>query len=143
MVKTRFRRGLLVGLVLIFIAAGALARQLYLRPQPLLGFVSSNGRLEAEEIDIATKFQGRIAEVLVDEGDTVQAGQVMARMDTQALEAQLHEAEAQVRQMQRKQSAAKALVSQRESHYALAKKDFARSSTLYEDEMLPFADRRS
>ena len=47
-----------------------------------VGIVSGNGRIEADEIDIATKFAGRVAEVLVDEGSTVAAGQVVARMDT-------------------------------------------------------------
>ena len=35
------------------------------------------------EIDIDTKFAGRIAEMLADQGDMVKAGQVVARMDTQ------------------------------------------------------------
>ena len=38
----------------------------------------------------------RIAEVLVDEGDSVKSGQVVARMDTSSLNAQVREAEAQV-----------------------------------------------
>ncbi len=41
-----------------------------------------NGRLEADPIDIATKFAGRIAELRADEGDRVAAGQVVAVMDT-------------------------------------------------------------
>lgn len=137
MTKILLKRGLLAGVAVALVTAGAIGRQRYLRPDPLIGFVSGNGRLEAIEIDIATKFAGRVAAVVVDEGDAVRAGQVLARMDTQALEAQLREAEAQVRQIQRKQWAARALVAQRESQYALAKKDFARSSALYEDDILP------
>jgi len=34
-----------------------------------VGIVFDNGRIEADEIDIETKFAGRIAEMLVDEGD--------------------------------------------------------------------------
>ena len=34
---------------------------------------------------ITTKFAGKIQEVLVREGDTVDAGQVVARMDTRSL----------------------------------------------------------
>jgi len=44
--------------------------------------VASNGRMEATEIDIATRYERRIKQVLVREGDTVNAGQVVARMDT-------------------------------------------------------------
>ena len=58
---------------------------------------AANGRLEAEQVEIATKYAGRIAVVLAKEGDTVQAGQVLARMDTAELEAQLQSAKAQVR----------------------------------------------
>jgi len=42
----------------------------------------ANGRLEAEQVQIATKYAGRIAEVLAREGDMVDAGQIVARMDT-------------------------------------------------------------
>ena len=38
-----------------------------------LGIVSGNGRIEADEIDIDTKFAGRIAEMFADEGDMVKA----------------------------------------------------------------------
>src|SRR5215831_7195062 len=51
------------------------------------GFAYGNGRTEADEIDIETKFAGRIAVILVDEGDTVKAGQILARMDVRDLEA--------------------------------------------------------
>ena len=51
------------------------------------GFARGNGRIEAVEIDIATKTPGRIREILVNEGDFVAAGQVLARMDTEQLQA--------------------------------------------------------
>ena len=47
------------------------------------------GRLEADPIDIATKFAGRIFQLKVDEGDMVSAGQVVAVMDTRDLAASL------------------------------------------------------
>lgn len=64
------------------------------------GFAGGNGRLEANELYIASKYPGRIKEVLVKEGDTVNAGQVVARMDTEELEAQLAQALAQIQQAQ-------------------------------------------
>ena len=63
-------------------------------------FAVGNGRIEATEIDIATKTAGRIKEILVNDGDVVAADQVVARMDTQTLEAELRQAQAQVRQAQ-------------------------------------------
>ena len=58
------------------------------------GFVSGNGRIEATEIDVATKLPGRIEDILVREGDFVTAGQPLARMQLDTLDAQRAEAEA-------------------------------------------------
>ncbi|KAH2823828.1 hypothetical protein KXV85_001399, partial [Aspergillus fumigatus] len=58
--------------------------------------VDASDRIEAVEIDIATKTPGRIREILVNEGDFVSAGQVLARMDTEQLQAQRRQAEAQL-----------------------------------------------
>ena len=63
----------------------------FFRPAKLPdGFAASNGRIEATEIDIATKLAERIKDELVDEGDFVTAGDVVANMDTDVLEAQLN-----------------------------------------------------
>jgi HlyD family secretion protein len=45
------------------------------------GIVSINGRLEATQVDIATKIAGRVIEIVPQEGDMVSAGQVVARLD--------------------------------------------------------------
>jgi HlyD family secretion protein len=74
-----------------------------------------NGRIEATEVDVAAKIPGRIREILVDEGDLVAAGQVLAQMDTATLEAQRMEAEAQVEQGLARVDTAQSAVLQRES----------------------------
>jgi HlyD family secretion protein len=84
-------------------------------PKLPAGFASGNGRIEATEYDIATKHPGRIATVSVREGDMVEAGQVLAAMDTRDLEADLHEAEAQAAQARQDRRRAVATVTQRES----------------------------
>ncbi|MFA6162593.1 MAG: HlyD family efflux transporter periplasmic adaptor subunit [Methylobacter sp.] len=92
-----------------------------LRPSGLpAGIVSGNGRIEATEIDIATKTPGRIVEILAREGDFVKAGVVLARMDTQVLLAQQAEAQAQVRQAENAYLATKSIVTQRESEHNAA-----------------------
>lgn len=78
-------------------------------------FATSNGRIEAIEYDIATKQPGRIVEVLVAEGDMVESGQVLVRMDTAELESDLRQAEAELRQAREDKNQALAAVSQRES----------------------------
>jgi len=78
------------------------------------GLISGSGRIESEQVDVSAKSPGRLQEVLVQEGDLVAAGQVLARVDTsdlQALrakqiadmtvaEAAMHEAKATVEQRQ-------------------------------------------
>lgn len=58
--------------------------------------IEASGTIEAEEVVIASEFGGRVKEVLVDEGDEVQAGQALIRLDTDLLAAQMGEAEAAI-----------------------------------------------
>ncbi|APT32837.1 YhiI [Methylobacterium phyllosphaerae] len=92
---------LTAAIVLLLLAGGGYGWWKAHRPLLPPGFASGNGRLEANVIDIETKFAGRIARLLVEEGDLVRAGQVVAVMDTRDLEAQLSQAEAQIRQAQK------------------------------------------
>jgi HlyD family secretion protein len=94
------------------------------------GIASGNGRLEADEIDIDTKFAGRIAEILADEGDLVKAGQVVARMDTQDLAASLKKAEAQVKEAQKAIDEARDNVAQSTSQVTLATQEMGRTADL-------------
>lgn len=84
------------------------------------GFVSGNGRIEATEISIATKTGGRVAEIRVNEGDFVQAGQVLVRMELDSLRAQREEAVARLQQAQEAVANARAAVALRESDHASA-----------------------
>lgn len=84
------------------------------------GFASANGRIEGVEIDVAAKTAGRVTAVLVDEGDFVKTGDVLARMDTAVLAAQLREAQAQLRQAKSSVAVAHSQVTQRESEKAAA-----------------------
>lgn len=134
-------------LVTVTIVAGAVAFfgwKLF-QPEKLPdGFASSNGRIEAVEIDIATKTAGRLVSVQVNEGDFVTAGQVLAQMDTDVLMAQLREAEAELRkaktsidaaqssvaQRNSEKQAAEAGVAQREAELDLANKKYNRAEKL-------------
>lgn len=117
--------------VLLVVATGAGIAWWRLRPAPLPpGFAVGNGRIEATQIDIAAKLPGRIKEVLVNEGDFLEAGQVVARMDTQVLEAELRQAEAQVNQARNAVETAKAVVAQRASELTFAQNSLKRSEDL-------------
>ena len=107
-------------------------------------FVSGNGRIEATEIDVATKYAGRVVHIFVREGDFVKAGQVLAQMQTDVLTAQRDEAraqhrqaitavasaEAQVKMRQSDLAAVQAVVVQRESDLDNARRRLARSQAL-------------
>lgn len=94
------------------------------------GFASSNGRIEAVRVDVATKMAGRVAEVLVSEGQWVAHNELIARMDTAEIEAQLRQAEATVLQAEQQTLQANALLRQRQSELKLADAEFARAEQL-------------
>jgi HlyD family secretion protein len=97
---------------------GALTRRivgLVRTPAVPAGFAFGNGRIEATEYDIATKRAGRIGAVAAREGDMVEPGQVLARMDIQDLEADLRQAQAQAVQAREDRRRALAAVTQRGS----------------------------
>src|SRR5271167_2727072 len=96
------------------------------------GIAQANGRLESEQVEIATTYAGRIAVVLAKEGDMVQAGAVLARMDTVELEAQLRAAEAQVRKAEQEKVMAEAQIVQRDSERTFARQELQRTSALVE-----------
>lgn len=83
----------IVALIVIVVAIWVKSRP----TGPGVGFVSGNGRLEATEIDIATKLAGPIRDIMVNEGDFVQPGQLLAEMRIDGLIAQRDEARAKYR----------------------------------------------
>lgn len=84
------------------------------------GFAASNGRIEATEVDIATKIAGRIDTILVSEGQFVRQGEVLAKMDTRVLNEQRQEAIAQIKEAESAVAAARALLEQRQSEMRAA-----------------------
>jgi HlyD family secretion protein len=113
------KKAVSIGAVLVAVLA-AIAWFL-LRPAGLpTGFASGNGRIEATEIDVAAKLAGRLEEIFVLEGEFVKAGQVVARMDTEVLEAQRQEARAEFDRAKHAVDTADAMVSLRKSDKAAA-----------------------
>jgi HlyD family secretion protein len=129
------RWGLRIGLVLAVLAGGAGGGYYWwqtLHPLVPPGIAYGNGRLEADEINIDTKYAARIAEILSDEGDLVKAGQVVARMDTRDLSASLKKSEAQVSQARRAVDEAVENVAQQQSQALLAQQEYDRANILVE-----------
>ncbi len=128
--RRRRALGLFIIAFLVFAGSGAYYWSHLNRQILPAGIVYGNGRLEADEIDISTKFAGRVAELFVDEGDSVKIGQVLARMDTRDLEASLRKSQAQVQQAQHALDEAKANLVQQQSQLLLANQEFARTKNL-------------
>jgi HlyD family secretion protein len=102
----------------------------HVRSQLPPGIAYGNGRLEADAINIDTKYAGRIAELFADEGDLVKGGQIVARMDTQDLAASLKKAQAQVKQASRAVDEAEANVKQQQAQALLAQQEYDRAAYL-------------
>jgi HlyD family secretion protein len=128
----------LLAVVLLAAAIGGYLLWKSLQPAKLPeGFASSNGRIEATEVDIAAKQPGRLKELLVNEGDFVTAGQVVARMDTDVLEAQFREAEADSQRANKAVETGESAVAQRKSE-----KEAAEATVLQREAELDRANKR-
>lgn len=135
------------GVIAAIALVAAMAWQTVLAPNGSDGIASGNGRIEAVEIDIAAKIAGRVADILVDEGDNVTQGQIVAVIDTASLQAQLQQAQAQLAQARSSVAIAQsqlaqreaekvsyaAVVTQRNAELDVARKRLSRSSRLVAD----------
>ncbi|WP_136478663.1 HlyD family secretion protein [Pseudomonas sp. DG56-2] len=118
-------------LIALLLAAGGLGYWKSLHDRLPDGLSMGNGRLESTEVQIASKIPGRLAEVLVDEGDKVKQGQLLARIDTRTLEAQRSQAEAEVLRAKENYSAAQANVQLRQSELLLASQELKRVKEIF------------
>lgn len=143
--SSALKKKLLVAATVVVVATAGIYMWQALRAKgPGDGFASGNGRIEAIEINVATKLAGRIDSIAVDEGDFVTAGQPLARMQTTVLEAQYDEAvsraqeaayaidaaQSQVVLRKADVAAAQAGVTQREAELDAVRRRLSRSATL-------------
>src|SRR6516165_10573397 len=101
------------------------------------GIEKANGNIEATQVDVATKYPGRLATLTVDEGDEVTAGQVVATISSPETEAQLRAAQAQVLKAKQTLAEAVALIAQRKSDVDFTKTDLERGTMLIEHGNIP------
>ena len=87
MEQGRWRKWAVAGLAVTVAAGGAIYLYQH-RPVGLPeGIAAGNGRLEATEVDVATKIAGRLAELGPREGDWVSAGAVLGRLEAEDVSA--------------------------------------------------------
>ncbi len=138
------KRIAIVVAVLIAIAAVLLVRS-FLAKKPDDGALLLSGNVEVTETNIGFKLPGRVIELLVDEGQAVNKGDVLARLDNAelasivrqnraaALEAQARLAELQAGSRPQEIEQARASVRAQEAELARLHKDFERAEVLYKN----------
>ena len=102
------------------------------------GFVSGNGRIEATEVDVATRLGGRLETLLVKEGDFVTAGQELAEMETSALIAQKNQALAEEAGAKANVASAKAQVAMSQSDLAALNASLIQAQTQYDNALVRY-----
>ncbi|RTL50674.1 MAG: HlyD family efflux transporter periplasmic adaptor subunit [Bradyrhizobiaceae bacterium] len=130
--KTRRRLRIAAAVVVVLAIAGGGGLYWWKQVHARLpaGISWGNGRIEADEIDIATKFPGRVAELYADIGDMLAPGQIVARMDTRDLQQSLEKSEAQTKQAQRAIEEANANLVQLRAQQVLADQEMSRARSL-------------
>ncbi|MGB4780967.1 HlyD family secretion protein [Candidatus Methylomirabilis sp.] len=113
----------------------------------------ANGTIEATEVEVSSKLPGRLAQLLVKEGDQVQANQVIARLDTSEIEAEvaqqqaaLARAEAQLKEQLagsrfQEIEEARANLQQAEDNLKLARDDWDRFDNLFKEGAISAQER--
>lgn len=135
--------------VITVLALGGIAGYLGLREDANAlpeGLVQGNGRIEAEQVDIAPTTAGRVLHVMASEGDLVAVGEALVEMDTDELAAALDRAKAQVALARQTKAEAEAVVLQRESQLRRTELELDRARALLARETISetiFEDRET
>lgn len=120
--------------VALLVALGAGGYLLWQQTRSTLpaGLIMANGRLEATEADVASKLAGRLIALTPKEGDRVDAGAPVGRIDVADLVAQRAQADAQVLAATQAIAEAEASVASAQSSRTLARATLKRSAELVE-----------
>ena len=106
----------------------ALCRRAPCRPASSRGTAGSS----PIQVDVAAKYGGRIKEILAREGDLVEEGQVLVKMDTDELEAELEKDKAKLAESEQAAAEVKTEITKDESQLNLADVEFKRSKSLFD-----------
>ena len=94
------------------------------------GIDKAEGRIEATQIDVSSKYPGQLAELSVEEGTKVAIGQVIGRVSSPEFEAQLRAAQSDLQAAQDGLAGAESEIASRRSALEFAKSDFERGQAL-------------
>jgi len=133
------RRAALIILALVIAGAGAAAAYWFTRPSTQIQQLVLYGNVDLRQVDLAFNGNERIAAVLVQEGDVVHKGELLAKMDTSRLEPQAAQARAEMAAqsavVERLHNGSRPEeVAQARANLASAKADAANARLIYERE---------
>lgn len=140
---------LIVGALFLAVIA---ALTLWSRPVPEPGALQVSGNIEMTDAEVSFKIPGRVVERLISEGETVKAGQIVARLDTSELsqevalrKAEVRAAEAALAELEtgsrpEEIAQSEAVVRRAQAEVERAKADFRRLKTLYEQDNVSVQD---
>ena len=125
------KRVSIVALILVALVAASAYVYFRIQPEPLPAqLVYGSGRIEADEVRVAPEVPGRLLENRAREGETVRAGDLIARVDPVDFELQAGQAAAQQTATRRSASQIDAQIHLAEHHTETAQQDLARYETL-------------
>jgi len=114
-------RVIILVIVIVLVLAGYfIYNNVINRSQPADGALSASGTVETTEVAIAPELAGKVAEVLVDEGDSVKTGDTLLRLDDTLLKAQRAAAAAGLESAKAGASTAEAAVAAAQVQYDMA-----------------------
>jgi len=96
------------------------------------GTIQASGMIEAQQVSIASELSGRIAEVLVNEGEQVQAGDPIFRLEDDIFAAQLEQASAAYDSTLAQQKGARAALSAAEAAHIAAEEGLISASAHFQ-----------
>jgi HlyD family secretion protein len=103
--------------------------------------VTANGKIQPEvEVKISSDVSGEIRELYVKEGDSVRAGQLLARIDPELYQSALARTEASLNNSKANLASSRARLLQAEAKLTELEKQFQRNTKLHQEKLLSDAE---
>lgn len=103
--------------------------------------VSANGKIQpAKDVKISPFISGEVVELFVKEGEFVEKGQILAKIDPEIYISNYERIEAAYKTAQANEANAKARIAQTNAQFTKAQLDFDRSKTLFEKNVISQAE---
>ncbi|EIJ70119.1 HlyD family secretion protein [Pasteurella bettyae] len=123
-------------LVIIGAATFAIWKNAQLKTENLEGIATVNGRLELKRLDIASLYAGRVEEIFVHEGDSVEKDQVLARLSSSLSQTQVNAAIAQKQRALDAVNQATSQIDAQEQQAKVAKLELDNATKLRRDNLI-------